>query len=105
MDASETVDAGVRRKDAGVKRTGPNPEVVKMVREAEAAQKTGNRLKQIAMADAALQLEPRNSRAKFLLADGLLATGDRDRGCKYLRDLGKNPTARARANQAGCPTD
>jgi len=83
----------------------PNPEVARLVGEAEAAQRAGNRLRQIATADAALQLDPRNTRATLLLADGLLATGDRDRGCKYLRDLGRNPTARSRAAQAGCPTD
>jgi tRNA A-37 threonylcarbamoyl transferase component Bud32 len=95
-------DAGVARPDARVRHTGPNPDVARMIGEAESAQKAGNRLKQIAMADAALQLDPRNSRAKFLLADGLLATGDRERGCKYLRDLRNNPSARSRASQAGC---
>ena len=108
IDAGIEIDAGTPdagRPDAGVRHGGPNPDVARMIGEAELAQKAGNRLKQIAMADAALQLDPRNSRAKFLLADGLLATGDRDRGCKYLRDLGKNPTARSRATQAGCPSD
>jgi cytochrome c-type biogenesis protein CcmH/NrfG len=56
-------------------------------------------------ADAALQLDPRNTRARMLLADGLIASGDLDRGCKYLHELGRNPTARARARQAGCPAD
>jgi eukaryotic-like serine/threonine-protein kinase len=75
------------------------------VAEAEAARRAGNRLRQLAEADAALQAEPRNMRARFLFADALIASGDLDRGCKHLRELGKNPTARERARQAGCPSD
>ncbi|HTL37090.1 MAG TPA: serine/threonine-protein kinase, partial [Kofleriaceae bacterium] len=73
IDAGVPVDAAPVRPDAGVKRVGPNPEVAKLLAEAEAAQKSGNRLIQIQRADAALQLDPRNSRAKFLLGDGLIA--------------------------------
>jgi eukaryotic-like serine/threonine-protein kinase len=104
VDAAVAIDAGVPRRDAGTKKAGPNPEVAKMLAEGESLRKS-NPLKAMAIADAVLQLEPRNARAKLLIADVLLASGDRDNGCKHLRDLGKNPTARARATQAGCPTD
>ena len=82
-----------------------NPEVAKLIAEAEEAKRARNLVRWVMKADAALQLEPRNVRARFLLADGLIASGDLDRGCKYLRELKRNPTARARANQAGCPAD
>jgi hypothetical protein len=81
------------------------PDVAKLVAEAEDARRAGNLLGQVQKADEALSVDPRNVRARFLLADGLIASGDLDRGCKYLRDLGKNPTAQARARQAGCPTN
>ena len=81
---------------------GPNPELVKLLADAEAAQRAGNRLRQMALADSALRLDPRNAKAKLLLADALIATGDHDRGCKYLHDLGRNAAAVARAKQAGC---
>jgi eukaryotic-like serine/threonine-protein kinase len=106
-----TVDApGAVKPDARgpTEARGPRPEakeVAKLIAEAEEAKKARNLVRWVMKADAALQLEPRNVRARFLLADGLIASGDLDRGCKYLHDLGKNPTARARANQAGCPSD
>jgi len=80
-------------------------EVAALIAAAEDAKRTGNHLRQIAKADAALRADPRNTRARFLLGDGLIASGDLDRGCKYLRDLKKNTTALTRARQAGCPTD
>ncbi len=73
------------------------------VRNAEDARRAGSRLRQVAEADLALQAEPKNSRAKFLLGDALIATGDLDRGCKYLRALGRYAAAKARADAAGCP--
>jgi hypothetical protein len=103
--ADAAIDAANERPDAGVKHSrGPNPEVAKMLAEGESLRRS-NPLKAMAIADAVLQIEPRNARAKLLIADVLIASGDRDNGCKHLRDLGKNPTARARATQAGCPTD
>jgi serine/threonine protein kinase len=87
------------------KRPDHRGEVAKLITEAEQAKQARNLVRWVMKADAALQLDPRNVRARFLLADGLIASGDLDRGCKYLHDLGKNPTARARANQAGCPSD
>jgi hypothetical protein len=38
-------------------------------------------------------------------ADALIKAGDLDRGCKYLRQLGTNRRAIARARQAACPSD
>jgi serine/threonine-protein kinase len=97
------VDAGVAA--AWSKRPSPDPVVAAHVAAAEAAKRGGNRLRQLAEADAALQVEPRNERALLLFADALIASGDLDRGCKYLRGLRRNPTAALRARQAGCPTN
>jgi serine/threonine-protein kinase len=108
--AEAPIDAGAGPLDAGARsqviaqRPRLNPQAAAHVAAAEAARTAGNRLRQLAEADAALQADPRNVRARFLAADALIASGDLDRGCKYLRDLGKNPTAMARAQQAGCPT-
>jgi serine/threonine-protein kinase len=109
--ASATVDAGHAAAEAGTRVTAPvvrprvNAEAAPHVAAAEQARTAGNRLRQLAEADAALQADPRNVRARFLFADALIASGDLERGCKYLRDLRKNPTARARSRQAGCPTN
>jgi hypothetical protein len=70
---------------------------------AENAKRAGNYLPQIIEAKAVLRTDPHNVRARFLVADGLITSGDLDNGCKWLRDLGKNPTAQARAREAGCP--
>jgi len=104
-------DAGTTPPDAGVRANTPvvrpkiNAEAATHLAAAEQARSAGNRLRQLAEADAALRADPRNVRARFLFADALIASGDLDRGCKHLRDLGKNPTARERARQAGCPSD
>ncbi len=82
-----------------------NPAVAAHIAAAEEGKRTGNALKQMTHADAALQLDPRNVRARLLFADVILSSGDLDQGCKHLRALGKNPTAVARARQAGCPAD
>jgi eukaryotic-like serine/threonine-protein kinase len=102
-----TADAPAAAPDAATAGRKPDhrAEITKLIAEAEAAKKARNLVRWVMKADAALQLDPRNVRARFLLADGLIASGDLDRGCKYLHELGKNPTARARANQAGCPSD
>jgi hypothetical protein len=114
-DARGATEPGARKPEAGNeagRQTGTRPEtgskakeVARLIAEAEDAKKARNLVRWVMKADAALQLDPRNVRARFLLADGLIASGDLDRGCKYLHELGKNPTARARANQAGCPSD
>ena len=78
-------------------------EAEKHLHAAEAAQRSGNRLLQLAEADAARKLEPSNAKATYLLADVLIATGDVDRGCEYLRAIKHFPLAVARARTAGCP--
>lgn len=99
--AFDAVDAVATRHE---KRDKPraNPELAQMLADAEAARRAGNRLRQMALADSALRIDPRNVKAKLLLADALIATGDHDRGCKYLEDLGRHAAAVARAKQAGC---
>ncbi|TMQ13869.1 MAG: hypothetical protein E6J91_17140 [Deltaproteobacteria bacterium] len=62
-------------------------------------------LRQLAEADAVLRADPRSVRARFLLADALLRSGDFDRGCKYLAEIKRLTVARARARAAGCPDD
>jgi eukaryotic-like serine/threonine-protein kinase len=101
VDAAPPIDAATR-----VARPPRNdPEIAKLIAEAEDAKRGRKLVRWVMKADAALQLDPRNVRARLLLAEGLIASGDLDRGCKYLRDLGRNPTARKRAAQAGCPSD
>jgi serine/threonine-protein kinase len=94
-------EAGSRKPDAEPRKS----EIAKLIGEAEQAKRTRNLVRWVLKADAALQLDPRNVRARLLLADGLIASGDLDRGCKYLRELARNPTARAHAREAGCPSD
>jgi hypothetical protein len=120
--ASSTADAGIAPDDAGAAALGPTdaPRAVdaaasvvrptnrispaaEHLRAAEDALKQNNRLRQLAEADLALQADPRNVRAKYLLADALIKGGDLDRGCAYLRQLGRNPLALARASVANCP--
>ncbi len=76
----------------------PNPHL----EAAEDAATTGNRLRQLAEADLALRSDPKSARAKYLLGDALVATGDLDRGCKYLLALKRDSRAAARARAAGC---
>ncbi|MGE0869443.1 MAG: serine/threonine-protein kinase [Kofleriaceae bacterium] len=75
------------------------------LRAAEEALRTGNRLRQLSEADLALEADPRNVRARYLLADALIKGGDLDRGCEHLRLLGRNSLALARARAAKCPMD
>jgi serine/threonine protein kinase len=89
----------------GSKSAGRNPAAEEHLRNAEEAFRAGNHLRQIAEADIALRADPRSARARYLVGDGLLKTGDLDRGCKYLRELKRNPTARDRARTGGCPGD
>jgi len=107
-DASAIVDAGVApppRPDAGVAvfRPAPPPKTNEHLKAAEDAMKQGNRLRQLAEADLALQADPKSVRAKYLLGDALIKGGDLDRGCAYLRQLGRNSLAVARASVANCP--
>ncbi len=104
--ADAPVDAAPVRPDAGVtivRTAPPPPRTNEHLKSAEEAMKQGNRLRQLAEADLALQADPKSARAKYLLADALIKGGDLDRGCGYLRQLGRNPLAVARANVAKCP--
>ncbi|MBL0213121.1 MAG: protein kinase [Myxococcales bacterium] len=108
FDASVPEDAaGPRAIDAGTGGTHVQPPRVnpaaEHLRAAEDALRQNNRLRQLAEADLALKADPRNVRAKYLLADALIKGGDLDRGCAYLRGLGRNPLATARATAANCP--
>ena len=82
-----------------------NPEIEQHITAALAAQNKGNHLTQVTQAHAAVLLDPKNVRAVLLLADGLLAEGDLDHGCKYLRELPRNPVAIQRMRSASCPAD
>jgi serine/threonine-protein kinase len=82
-----------------------NPEVERLLAGAFAAQRQGKHLTQIQDADAVLRLDPNNVRAKLLIADGLIASGDLATGCKHLRELGRNPVAVQRAKSANCPSN
>ncbi|MDX2093877.1 MAG: serine/threonine-protein kinase [Kofleriaceae bacterium] len=112
VDAPVVVDVAVPPDAAPARPHSPPPSTtprssaaVEHLRNAEAAHREGNKLRQLAEADLALKADPRNVRAKYLLADALIKSGDLDRGCAYLRALGRNPLAVARASSAKCPTD
>ena len=66
-----------------------------------AAQRAGQRLRQLTQADAALRRAPRNKTARWLVGDAMVGAGDL-RGCTYLRQSGL-PAARKRADAAACP--
>jgi hypothetical protein len=70
-----------------------------------AAQKAGKAFTQVNQAHAAYLLDPKNVKAVLLLADGLLRENDLEHGCKYLRELPRNPVAQQRMKAAGCPSD
>jgi cytochrome c-type biogenesis protein CcmH/NrfG len=69
-----------------------------------AAQRAGRRMTQVTQAHAAYLLDPHNVKAILLLADGLLAEGDLEHGCKYLHELARNPVAQQRMRSASCPS-
>ena len=98
-----TVDASAAPLDAGVRDPSPRAEPLKAhLAAAEAARRAGNRLRQLAEADAALKAAPGNRQARFLIGDALVGSGDLPRGCKYLRQAG-SAAAMARAREVGCP--
>jgi hypothetical protein len=107
IDADVRPDAATPHQAVHVHAEVPRnlAEVARHLANAEAARREGRWLVQIPEADAALQADPHNVRARFLLGDGLISTGDLDHGCKYLHELGRNPIAVARAHAAGCPSD
>jgi hypothetical protein len=106
-EPASPVDAGAPAADAAIAigHARVNPEAAHHLAAAEAARRAGKWLVQIEEADAALQADPHSTRARFLVGDGLITTGDLEHGCKYLRDLGRTPAATARARAAGCPSD
>ena len=106
-------DAGIalpRTADAGSRPPGPatprSPDTAQLDRHlaaAEQARRAGNSLKQLAEADLALDLDPRSARARYLMGDALVTTGDTANGCRYLGLARRLPAAGARARAAGCP--
>jgi hypothetical protein len=117
IDAPVIADAPeVRKPDAAVAVVNSgsarpvNQVALDYLAAAEAAARANKPLDELSNAQAALENDPRGLlkpaqklRAKYLYCDGLLGTaGNRDRGCKCLRDL-RNNLATGRANAAGCP--
>ena len=80
-------------------------DVARHLAAAEDARRQGNRLKQMAEADSALQLERGNRQAAFLLGDALLAGGDEENACKYLRRARGLSQARTALRRANCSGD
>ena len=112
-DAAPRPDAAVATGSNGSSGSnGSRPpvssEALKFLAAAEAAAAAGDAFTELASAQAALEdpgglPPPKNLRARYLYCDGLLGTaGNRDRGCKCLRDL-RNNLAISRAKAAGCP--
>ncbi|HET9622666.1 MAG TPA: hypothetical protein VFP84_14940, partial [Kofleriaceae bacterium] len=89
----------------GPPRASGNPAAEEHLRNAEQALRDDNALRELAEADLALKADPRSVRAKFLLADALIRSGDLERGCGQLHLIKNLPAARKRAQAAGCPGD
>ena len=109
VDAAVAIDAPPVVVVADAPREVPHPvkkptEVDEYIANALAAQRAGKRMTQVTQAHAAYLLDPHNVKAILLLADGLLAEGDLEHGCKYLRELGRNPVAQQRMRSASCPS-
>ena len=106
---SKVVDAPVRKPDKPDKpdrSADPvGPELAQHLAAAEAARRSRNRLRQLAEADAALALDNRHVRARFLMGEALLETGDIANGCKYLRMAKRLREARAILDSGRCPAD
>ena len=66
-------------------RTAAQIQADKHLRAAEAARKSGNLLLQLAQADQAHRLDPKNRRAAELMGEALVKSGDKARGCPLLR--------------------
>jgi len=101
--AGKPVDAGVRKPDRTVAEV--DPELAVHLAAAEAARRSGNRLRQLAEADAALAVDGRHVRARFLMGEALLETGDSVNGCRYLRSAKRIREARAILASGRCPAD
>ncbi len=79
-----------------------DPRVAQHLAAAEQARRDGKTLKQIAEADSALRLDRHSRQAAYLLGDGLLTSGDKVRGCRYLARARGLARARQRYRNAGC---
>ncbi len=110
-DASQTradatrdapVEADGAESAAAEKRRRVRARVAAHLRAADSARRAGNALKQVAEADSALRLDRGNKRAAFLLGDALVRSGDKARGCGYLRKARSLKEARSRLAEAGC---
>jgi serine/threonine-protein kinase len=97
-------DAGTGRKPKETK-DEIDPEYEKHLKAAEAGRRSGNRLKQLAEAQAALKIDPKATRARFLMGEALLETGDVGNGCKYLRQAKRLREAKAILTSGRCPAD
>ncbi len=109
-DAAPARDAAVLRvkqpRDREPKaKPEKDPAIATHVSAAESARRSGNRLRQLAEAHAALDLEPGNTRARFLAGEALLETGDASRGCRYLRKARRLREARTLLDSGRCPID
>lgn len=116
---SATVDAGVGKHASGSAKKQKNDddeakrrerarnkaEVQTHLRAAESARKSGNTLKQLAEADAARKLDGRSTRARYLLGDALVKSGDKTNGCKHLHRARSLSSARSAYSKAGCAKD
>jgi serine/threonine protein kinase len=105
VDAAVAVQVPVAHHVAKPPKPEANPDIEQHISAALEAQHAGNHLTQVTQAHAAVLLDPKNVRAVLLLADGLLAEGDLEHGCKYLRGLARNPVAIQRMRSASCPAD
>ncbi|HEY0250801.1 MAG TPA: hypothetical protein VGC41_04710, partial [Kofleriaceae bacterium] len=102
-DGPRTPDAGVVATPTPIPHHDRHSEFDEHIALALAAQKANKRMTQVTQAHAAYLLNPKNPEAVLLLADGLLAEGDLEHGCKYLHELARNPVAQQRMRSASCP--
>lgn len=103
VDAAPPMDAAVDAAPrARTPSTARDEDLAMHLDAARAAKRAGNRLRQLAEADAALTLAPANRTARYLVGDALVGAGDLARGCPYLRGS-RLPAASARADAVGCP--
>jgi serine/threonine protein kinase len=84
IDAAPVVDA---------KPVRPNSKAEEHLRKAEDAYAAHNNMVQLTQSDLALRADPRNARAKFLYGDALIKYNQIERGCRYLRQVGKKNRA------------
>ena len=83
------------RPDARTKVVRTNPKLEEHLRKAEDALRANDMMNQLVQSDLALQADRRNARAKFLYGDALIKYGHTEKGCRYLRQVGKkNPACR-----------